>query len=98
MSYLVSLSLDLKPASQGKYEIVNEIMSANGLFRFINSSSGNKVDLPNNTYIGEFEGEGAAKVRSDLAAAIEQAFKEKGVESHFFIAVGSGWAWSSRAT
>lgn len=61
MSYLVSLSLDLKPASQGKYEIVNEIMSANGLFRFINSSSGNKVDLPNNTYIGEFEGEGAAK-------------------------------------
>lgn len=98
MSYLVSLALDVKPDSQDKYETIKEILTNNGLFTYIKTSNGNKIELPNNTYIGEFEGENSAKIRTDIASTIESEFKSKKISAKFFLTVGSGWAWSSRLT
>lgn len=98
MSYLVSLALDVKPDSQDKYEAIKEILTNSGLFTYIKTSSGKQIDLPNNTYIGEFEGENSAKIRTDIATTIENEFKSKEISAQFFLTVGSGWAWSSRLT
>lgn len=98
MSYFATVSFDLKGASASNYDTADEVLTKLGFSKKLKGSSGNLLDLPANTYAGEFKGEGSGKIRSDLSNRIRDLFKNNGLNASVFIVVGDGWAWGMRAT
>lgn len=98
MSYLVTVSYDLKNADSSTYKVIDDLLSDMGFSDSIVGSSGKELELPDNTYAGEFEGESVSKVRQDLCDLITEEFKEAGVKASIFVTVGGNWAWGIRHT
>lgn len=98
MSFLVTVSFDLKNASAQDYQNVDQEFSKIGLSRTIEGSTGKNHSLPDNTYSGEFEGSSVGKVRNDLADRVSEALRNAGVKSQVYIVVGGSWAWGIRYT
>jgi len=98
MSYLVTVTFELKTERSGNYQGLDQALSALGLSRKITGSSGKTHDLPSNVYAGAFEGENVASVRTDVAERVESAFQRTGTKATIFIAVGRNWSWALRYT
>jgi hypothetical protein len=98
MSYLVTVTFDLKNQDSTTYSEVDEALSSIGLSKKIKGSTGQYHDLPANTYIGEFEGDNRGKVRADVSDQVQSALKSCDAKATAFIAVGGNWAWGIRYT
>lgn len=94
MSYLVTLTFDLENGQSIDYETINDKLDELGLYREIKGSK-NVVQLPYNTYAGEFNGENKSEVRDYIAENVKSILREVSISAKFFITVGSGWAWLS---
>jgi len=96
MSYLVTVTFDLKNETSEVYKAIDEALSQLGLSRKIGDSAGKSYELPANTYAGKFEGEKVGTVRDDIATRIESAFQRVGAKGRMYVTVGSPWAWGIR--
>lgn len=98
MSYLVTVTFDLKNGTAAQYTSAGDALTALGFRKKVTGSTGKSHDLPTTTYVGEFNGENAEKVRSDLAQQVNDSFTRKGLKASIFLAVGGDWAWAIRYT
>ncbi len=98
MSYFAVITFDLANASSKDYENAYSDLSDIGFSKQIASSEGNNITLPTTTCAGEFNGNSAGDVRTDLANLVKNAFKARGFTSEIFIVVAGNWAWSHRTT
>jgi hypothetical protein len=98
MSYLVTVTFDLdsRRADLDAWERVTRNLDRLGLHRSIASSDGSsEARLPENTYVGKFDGVSTVSVRDSVKSWVKEAFiaANAPMES-FYICVGDGWAWS----
>jgi predicted nuclease of restriction endonuclease-like RecB superfamily len=54
--------------------------------------------LPQNCYVGEFNGENVQKVRDDLFERVMTVFTSSGAKATVFMNVGQTWTWAFRGT
>lgn len=92
MSYFVTLSFDLTEAKSDDYNSIQEELENLGLYGELQGKQ-NKIELPDNTFAGEFNGENAIAVRDFVNQEIKQIIKSNSIKSTYFISVGSGWTW-----
>ena len=95
MAYLVVVTFDLKDAESEDYECVDKGLSGIGLGKTVTGNSGKNVDLPYNTYVGEFPGTDAATIAQDILDRVLKAMQQCKVNGRLFVAVGDNWAWRS---
>lgn len=92
MSYFATVTFDLVNADSTDYTEVTDGLSNLGLYKQIRKD-GKDIDLPSNTYCGEFKGESASDVRDYLNEQIKRIFRDARRKCKFFISVGSSWSW-----
>lgn len=95
MSYLVTATFDIVNAASEDYECIDKKFKLIGLSRTLQGTN-SKVELPYNTYAGEFNGASAGQVRDDVADKTQTAMKSCTVKGKLFVTVGGDWAWGSR--
>ncbi len=98
MSYFATVAFDLQSADTAAYDTADTVLMELGFSKKIRGSSGKVLDLPANTYAGEFKGDGSGKIRDDLSNSIRDAFRSHGLKASIFVTVGDGWAWGMRST
>jgi hypothetical protein len=98
MSFFATVTFDLEDAVTPNYDTANKILSELGFSKSVKGRTDKLLDLPANTYVGEFNGEGSGKIRDDLSNRIRDAFKDHDLKASIFVVVGDGWAWGIRAT
>lgn len=98
MSYLAVLSFDVESARPDTYRSIESDLNDIGLSDTITGSSGKAFKLPTTTFVGEFNGENAGKIRDDLSDQIKAVFSKHNVRSKIFLSVGGNWSWGSRST
>ncbi|MFA6959224.1 MAG: hypothetical protein WC205_00555 [Opitutaceae bacterium] len=96
MSYLVTVTFDLKNAQSKDYDLVYKSFAALGLSKEAKGSDGKTYTLPNTTCLGEFTGASTSAVRDDLAKRTENAIAELGLTGEVFVVVGDDWRWALR--
>lgn len=96
MSYLVTVTFDLKNAQPKHYDLVYSSFAALGLSKEVKASNGKTYTLPNTTCSGEFSGTSAAAVRDDFAKRTQNAIAELGLSGEVFVVVGGDWGWALR--
>lgn len=96
MSYMVVLTFDIHNGDSEDYETVTAALSKKGLQKRIKASDGDTVDLPENTYVGTFEGTGARDVAKDIREWAVDIFKAANVHGKAFVVAGGDWGWASK--
>lgn len=96
MSYLAIVTIDLEGAEWEDYDCVNTKFEAIGLYKEVTTSTEKKVQLPNNTYAGEFNADKSSELRDNLLDKAQNAFKACRVKGEIYIAVGTSWSWEKR--
>jgi len=96
MSYLVTVTFDLKNASAEDYTNVYEAFAKLGLHQQLKADNGAVVQLPTTTCVGTFTGTTAGSVRDDMANRCETAIEQLGLSGEVFVVVGGNWAWGHR--
>jgi hypothetical protein len=95
MSFFVSVTFDLNSAKPSDYTMVKNKLEQIDLTKFI-SGKRKEVQLPNNTFASEFEGDDfdrSVELRNYIENKLRQIFKSQGLAGKFFIFVGKKWAW-----
>ena len=95
MSYFVVASLKMKEQPEA-LDDVNRVLARIGFSTQITGSSGRSHDLPEATYVGEFNGESVAVVRTDLSNSISTALRDAGIKASIFVFVSDNSAWGVR--
>lgn len=98
MSYLVTVTFDLRGATAQNYRELADNLVVIGFRNQIAGDSGTTSDLPTTTFAGKFTGASTAKVRDDLTDKVRNALVGLGLHGKFFLVVGDGWAWGTRTT
>lgn len=98
MSYFVICTFDLANSSFDDYQNAYTDLSEIGLNRSITANNGSQISLPTTTTAGQFNGESATQVRTDLLDRVKSAFAMRGFKSEIFISVGGDWAWGHSTT
>lgn len=98
MSYLVFCTFDLKNASSQDYKNAYADLEEIGLRKVHKYDQGNEVVIPTTAAIGFFDGESAGKIRTDVRAQIQAAFKARNFKSEIFVVTGGDWAWGYGTT
>jgi hypothetical protein len=96
MSYLVTVSFDLKNAKTEDYGRVYDAFKSLALHKQIKADNGVVVQLPTTTCVGYFDGVSASAVRDDLANRTQAAVEQLGLSGEVFVAVGGDWSWARR--
>ena len=96
MSYLVSVSFDIKDGKAEDYATVYAALEKVGLTRTPTSEGGQKITLPTTMVLGEFEANHSVFARLDIAAKCRKAFRDNKLKGEIFVAVGKDWAWLRR--
>lgn len=98
MSYLATLTFDLRDGTPQNYRDLADNLVKIGFSNQITGGSGKVLDLPATTFTGRFTGASTAKVRDDLTESVQNALVSLGLHAKFFLVVGDGWAWGTRTT
>ena len=98
MSYLATVTFDLRGATSQNYRDLSESLARLGFRSQIGGDAGTASDLPTTTFAGKFTGASTAKVRDDLLGSVRTALVNLGLHGKFFLVVGDGWAWGIRTT
>lgn len=100
MSYFVTITFDLKDASMsphGKnvYKKITEALEQIDYSTVVSGKKKKVLDLPNNTYIAEFDDntEHQLEVVDFVKKEIGKIFEQYSVKGKFFISAGRHWAW-----
>ena len=96
MSYLVSVSFDIKDGKAEDYATVYAALEKVGLTRTPTSEDGRKINLPTTMVLGEFEATDNVSARLGIAAKCRKAFRDNKLKGEIFVAVGKDWAWLRR--
>lgn len=92
MSLLAILTFDLNDADSEDYDRVDGKLSKLGFQRHLTGSDGSQLELPYNTYAGQFTGADSSSVRDSLRNSAKQVFSTCGVHGRQFVVVCSGYA------
>lgn len=98
MSYLVFCTFDLKNATAQDYQNAYADLEKFGLKKVVVSNQGNKVVIPTTAVMGEFNGENASSISTDIRNRVQNAFSSRGFKSEIFVVAGTSWAWAAGAT
>jgi hypothetical protein len=98
MSYLAFCTFDLKNASAQDYQNAYSDLENIGLKKVAVTSQGNKVVIPTTAVMGEFNGNDASSVCTDIRNRVQSAFNSRGFKSEIFVVVGGSWAWAPGTT
>lgn len=98
MSYLVFCTFDLKNASAQDYQNAYSDLEKLGLKKVVVSSQGNKVVIPTTAALGEFNGDNASTICTEIRNRIRTAFTSRRLRSESFVVVGGSWAWGAGTT
>jgi hypothetical protein len=98
MSSFVTLIFDLSSARVEDYERIKDELAKAGLYDTIIGDSGKKIELPINTYCGEFDENNVDSIdlRNHLIDRAAQVFRNCRVKGKFFVSIGKGWTWGQR--
>ncbi|WP_425803151.1 hypothetical protein ACHOLT_17265 [Desulfitobacterium sp. Sab5] len=98
MSYFVTLTFDLSDAEADDYENVKSELTKNGLYDTATGNSGKQIELPFNTYCGQFEESNntSESLRNYFTDKESQVFNTCKVKGNLFVSVGNGWSWGQR--
>lgn len=96
MSYMVTVSFDLKNAQTEDYARVYDAFKPLGLYKQIKADNGVAVQLPASTCAGFFNGTSAIAVRDDLATRLQTTVEQLGISGEVFVAIGGDWSWAYR--
>lgn len=96
MSYMVVLTFDIHNGDSEDYETVTAALSKKGLVKHVTSGDGERVDLPENTYVGTFTGSDAREVAKSIREWALDIFKSANVHGQVFVMAGADWGWASK--
>jgi hypothetical protein len=94
-THLVTLAFDLIGADPDDYDAADKELAKVGLSRRLTADNGNGVDLPFNTYAGQFSGDSAGGVRDAVRNKAKEALQRCKVTGKLFVSVGGNWAWGA---
>jgi len=89
LTYLATLTFDLQNADSADYECVAKRLAKIGLEPQLKGDSGAMVDLPANTFAGEY----LSNDRDALFAKIEAIFHACKVSGPVFLTTAGKWGW-----
>ncbi len=95
MIYLVTLTFSKIPEPDKKSDF-HRVLENIGFSDVIDANGGSELPLPQTMFCGKFEGETAAKVRTDLTETLCESLKPLGFKSRFMLMVAQQYAWSIR--
>lgn len=99
MTYFVVVSFELEDASAEQYDLIASGLKELGFQDLVTSSSGESARLPRTTFVGQFTGASAGKIRTDLSNSVKDLFQRVGFTSAIFLLVsGAGWSWGTKYT
>jgi len=93
--YLVTLTFSKIPEPDKKSDF-DKALEDIGFSNMIDANGGSELPLPKTMFCGRFEGETAAKVRTDLTETVCESLKLLGFKSRFMLMVAQQYAWSIR--
>lgn len=96
MSFMVTVSFDLKNAKTEDYVRVYDAFKSLGLNKQIKADNGAVVQLPTTTCVGFFNGATASAVCGDLANRCQAAVEKLALSGEVFVATGGDWSWAHR--
>ncbi|QDT29881.1 hypothetical protein Enr10x_52380 [Gimesia panareensis] len=91
-SFFVVTTFDLKDASSADYDCAEKNLNAVGLSKTLKSGT---VNLPYNTFAGQFTGKDAPSVRDFVRTKAKAALNKCGLSGNLFVSVGGDWTWGS---
>jgi len=98
MSYLVTVTFDIENATSQNYIDISNSFQRLGLFTFIKGHDNRNIDLPSNTYSGEFNGISVENIRNDICDRVQRAFINLKLQAKIYVVVGGDWGWGMRTT
>jgi hypothetical protein len=101
MSYFAIVTFDLNGAEKsphGKrvYEKITEELECEEFYKHRHGRRTRPFDLPNNTYVAEFDGEdygSATELTEEISKSIKRIFAEFDVKGKYFVFAGAKWYW-----
>jgi hypothetical protein len=94
MSYFAHLSLSFTAEQVSTYQTAKRVLADIGFYSTVVGESQTSFALPRNAFAGQFDGEGAAKIRDDLYASIKSILQANNIAATCFLSVGGDkWAW-----
>lgn len=96
MSFMVTVSFDLKNAKTEDYVRVYDAFKSLSLPKQVTKADKGVVQLPTTTCVGFFEGTTASAVCADVANRCQAAVEKLGLSGEVFVATGGDWAWTHR--
>lgn len=72
------------------------IFESLGFSSSVTSTDKRTISIPQNMYIGNFEGEGRDKIREDLTASIKEKLAELGIKIKYMLMVSERVSWGIR--
>lgn len=94
MSYMVTLTFDLKNAESVDYDCLESELKKIHLMPKLKGNDGKFYFLPRNTYAGEVAGKDGGSIRNEYVKLIKLAFNNCKVKGKFYVVVGNDWSWS----
>lgn len=95
MSYLAVLTFDIRNAKSEDYACADQQLAAIGFAKKLTNSNSSTVELPFNTYAGQFNGTNPSDVWKSLASQAKQALLRCNVHGRLFLVVSDNWAWGT---
>jgi hypothetical protein len=96
VSYQVVVTFDLVDASSEQYRCVRDELSSMGLYSLVIGSNDQTIDLPYNTFQGDFYGSSSGELRDSIRSRMVEAFRRCGVTGPIFVTVGGvDWTWGT---
>jgi hypothetical protein len=94
--YQVVVTFDLVDASSEQYRCVRDELSSMGLYSLVIGSNDQTIDLPYNTFQGDFYGSSSGELRDSIRSRMVEAFRRCGVAGPIFVTVGGvDWTWGT---
>lgn len=94
MSYLVSISFDIKNATSKNYDDFYSKLDQIGLSKHLVADNGSKIQIPTTTTLaGIFEGNSIEEIRDYIADEIKKVYHQLNLNGEIFVFVGSNWGW-----
>jgi len=94
LSYLVSISFDIKNATSKNYDELYSKLDAIGLSKHLIADDGSKIKIPTTTTLaGIFEGNSIEEIRTYVTDEIKKVYHQLNLKGEIFVFVGSNWGW-----
>ncbi|MDA3886871.1 MAG: hypothetical protein PF638_14885 [Candidatus Delongbacteria bacterium] len=101
MSFTVTVTFDIHNSEDVDYDEITKLLESIKLYKSVKSDKNKVIELPNNTYFGEFDSpqiESAGDLRDRVIDWIEKEFKKQNLSSNIFIVIGGDWALGCKTT